>query len=222
MSSVSVVLLTHNHWPLCHQALWDLYKNCKESLAEVVIVNDASTDSDYYDGLSWWKKQNLLPIRELRLKEGHHFIKAANKGMAKASGDVLILLSNDVRVFGDICKDIADILDHDPKCLVGGKLLNFDTGWNTFDGKVFPYIEGWLMACTKDAWNEFGGMDVNLAPHDFEDVDLSTTAVSLGYSLIAIDANKTQHIGAQTIGYNPEREALTRRNREKFKEKWIK
>jgi len=78
------------------------------------------------------------------------------------------------------------------------------------------------MATTKDGWEEIGYFDERFAPSDMEDVDSSTTAKSLGYELIALSPNDTHHLGAQSIGFNPEREKITIANKEKFKNKWIK
>ena len=222
MSKLSVVIPTYNHWNLTHQLLFDLYQTCRNSLDEVLVVNDASTDDTVYQGLKWWKEQKMLPLKELRLNENCGFLRTANKGMAKASGDILVLLSNDVRVMDDFCGQIKELIEKDKKVLIGNRLIAFDSGWNTFNGKTYPYLEGWILACTKDAWKELDGFDDQYAPNDFEDVDLSTRAASLGYSLVSLDNSRVTHIGAQSIGYNPEREAITKRNREKFKEKWVK
>ena len=221
MTSLSVVVPFYNHWNLVHQTLWDLYKRCRDSLDEVLLVNDASTDDEVYQGMQFWKTGEMLPVKELRLKENQKFLRAANKGMAKASGDVLVLLSNDVRLNGDICKKISDIILHDEKVLIGGRYLDWSTGWNNFGTRIYPYLEGWLLACTKETWLELGGFDDDLAPHDYEDITLSTKAVSLGYTLVALPEKVTHHIGAQSIGYNPEREAITNRNKEIFRRKWV-
>ena len=66
-----------------------------------------------------------------------------------------------------------------------------------------------------------GYFDDRYAVSDFEDVDLSTTAVSLGYNLVPLNNPGLVHLGGKSIGYSPEREARTRINQEKFEEKWI-
>jgi GT2 family glycosyltransferase len=190
-------------------------------LDEVLVVNDASTDDTVYQGLVWWKQQKMLPLKEFRLSENKRFLRASNQGMGMAHGDILVLLSNDVIVKDDICKQIRDIIDNDKRVLIGNRLIAFDSGWNTFNGRTYQYLEGWLLACTKEVWEDLGGFDDQYAPSDFEDVDLSTTAISKGYTLLSIDNPKITHMGGQSIGYNPEREAITKRNREKFREKWL-
>ena len=147
----------------------------------------------------------MLPVRALNLEENVGFLKASNVGMKDATGDIIILLSNDVRVKGDIAQRIEHIL-RSQDALVGGRYLSFDTGWNTFGGITFPYIEGWLLASTKTLWEEAGYFDERFSPNDMEDVDISTTFVRNGHTLVALPEDITQHLGAHNIGYNPKRE----------------
>ncbi|MHA2246906.1 MAG: glycosyltransferase family 2 protein [Candidatus Hodarchaeales archaeon] len=219
----SVVIPCYNKYYLLHQLLYDLYKTCADDIDEIVVVNDASTEKDFENGLrDFWFKENHLPVRLLSLKNNVGFLKAANRGMKYAEGDVLCLISNDVRIHTNIIKRIKESLVMSQKQLIGNRLINFDSGWNTFNGKTYSYIEGWLLACTRDAWNDVGGFDERFAPADFEDVDLSTAFEAKGYSLCGMNNSKVEHLGAQSYGYNPEREAITKRNQKLFEEKWVK
>ena len=219
---LSVVVPSYNHWALTHQCLFDLYKHCVDSLDEVVLVNDCSTDKEYYDGLSFWKEQKLLPLRELRNKENMGFTISANRGMKSSTGDIIVLLSNDVRVLSNMCKQVRDIITLDDKVLIGNTLVDFDSGWNTFNGKTYKYLDGSLLAATRSVWEELGWFDEIYAPGDFEDVDISTKAISLGYTLMSMNDSLINHLAAQTTGYTPERLERTKRNQKKFEEKWTK
>lgn len=221
MTKTSIVIPYYNHWELTHQALFDLYSHCRESIYEVVLVNDGSTEIMSYDGLEWWKKNKMLPIRVLDMEENVGFLRASNAGIRKASGDIVVLLSNDVRVQENIITKIEKILEDDPASLIGGRLYTESTGWNKFGDKIFPYVEGWLLATTKDGWKELGGFDEQFAPNDYEDVDLSTTAAHKGFTLCELLYAKVTHIGAQSIGYSSVREELTKKNQKKFEAKWL-
>lgn len=222
MKTFSFVIPVFNKYSLLHQCLFDIYQKCS-SVDEVIIADNGSTDADFYAGLDWWKKGDMLPIRHLHIKENVGFLKASNIGIKKATGDVICLISNDVRIYKDIVKGIFDKLSGwGGGALVGGRFIDWDTGWNQFNNRVFGYLEGWLLATTKDAWSELGYFDEIYIPNDFEDVDLSTKAVSLKYELIALPEDMTHHIGGQSIGFNSEREAITLANKEKFKQKWCK
>lgn len=218
-STVSIIIPMFNHYNLTHQCLFDLYKS-RNKVKEIIVVNDGSTDDEVTTGLSWWKKNIEYPVKVLNLEENQGFTGAVNRGVAVSSGDVVIILSNDVRVYADIATLVLEKLIENEQRIVGAELLSHDTGWNTFNGVIYPYIYGYLMACTREAWDEVGGMDEIYAPSDFEDVDFSTTALSLGMDLSVIAPQSVHHSGGGSYGYTEERRARTVRNQEKFKKKW--
>ena len=220
---ISVILLAYNHWDLTHARLWEIYKYLP--VDEVILVDDNSDEADFISGVSWWMEDvnGKLPLRYIRNKKNMPFGYSMNKGCAAATGDVYVLLCNDVKVQGNFIPDIVTALAANSNILIGNRLLDRDTGWNTFDGVVYPYLEGYMLASTKEVWAELGGFDYKVFfPYDFEDVDLSTNARSLGIELFSLNTSKINHLGAGTIGYNPAREAITLRNKEKFREKWCK
>lgn len=219
---VSVIIPFYNHYNLVHQVLFDLYSFCRESIDEIILVNDGSGDREVYDGIDWWKSAKMLPIKVLDMEENVGFLRASNAGLRKAKGSLKVLISNDVLIKEDIITKILDMTDKNgPLTLVGCRYYQGSTGWNEFNGKIFPYLEGWLLASTREGWEELGGgFDERFSPNDYEDVDLSTTAISKDFVLFELQDAKVTHIGAQSIGYSSSRQALTERNREKFKEKW--
>jgi GT2 family glycosyltransferase len=221
MTKVSVVIPVHDHWNLTHSLLYDLYNHCRSDIDEVVVVNDASKQVEHYTGMEWWAQGKMLPIHELELETDLGFLRASNQGIKHAKGDIIILISNDVKIQENIIKKIVDALKQH-NVLVGARLLSGDTGWNTFGKKTFPYLEGWLLAAMASDWDILGGFDERFAPCDFEDIDLSTTAIDKGYTLVSLEGAKVYHLGGKTIGFSPEREKITRANQEKFRTKWIK
>ena len=104
---------------------------------------------------------------------------------------------------------------------MGGRWLDWDTGWNTFNGRIFPYLEGWILATTNKTWKELDYFDELFTPNDMEDIDLSTKALSSGIYTAEFTAGLVEHIGAQTISYGTERENITIQNKKKFEEKWL-
>jgi GT2 family glycosyltransferase len=221
MTSLSVVIPVYNNWAGCHRLLFDLYKN-NSLIEEVILVDDASPDPAVQGGIKWWVSNKMLPIEVITNKSNQGFLKSANLGMKHAVEDVVCLISTDVRILGDLVK-LLKTYSPDNKWLMGGRLYDASTGWNEFDGKVFPYLEGWLLSASKNNWEELGYFDVQYAPNDFEDVDLSTTAISKGFELLPLESRCTViHEGAQSIGYGEERTKLTEQNRKKFETKWVK
>lgn len=215
---VSYVIPIYDHWKLINDLLCQIYDHSLPD--EIIIVDDYSTDKETLEGIAWWA-QNYDLIKILRPAANLGFLKAANYGVSQATGDIVCLISSDVRVEDDLAKAVREIITLDPKVLIGGILYSHDTGWNCFDGRIFPYVEGWLLCCLKSAWQDIGGFDEQYCPNDFEDVDLSTTAYQKGYTLVQLANPKIRHLGGQSIGYTDERMALTVRNKEKFRAKWI-
>jgi GT2 family glycosyltransferase len=220
--NLSVVIPAFNHWHLTHQLLTDLFTYCSQDITEVVVVDDCSTERDVPEGLTWWKYSSPLPLKTLTLPKNVGFLLAANEGMALASGDTLVLISNDVRVGGRFTSRVIDLLAENPNIILGGTLYNMDVGWNRFGDKVFPYLEGWLLAMTHEAWDDIGGFNEQFAPNDYEDIDFSASAREKGHNLVSLNDPNLRHLCAQSIGYSAERQALTERNREKFRDKWLK
>lgn len=208
----SFVIPAYGNWAGLHQLLWDIYKNC--SIPDEVIVMDDGGD---LNGLPWWIEQDMLPIKLVQNKKNLGFLKNSNKGLKLATGDVACLVSTDVRIF----RDITNLL-YRRDALWGGRYLDWDTGWNTFDGKVYPYLEGWILGASNRTWQDLGYFDEQFSPNDMEDVDLSTKARGMGYDLMEFPNGSVLHMGAQSIPYSPERASITLQNKRKFEEKWAK
>ena len=222
---VHVVIPIYNSWQMVHSLLWDLFRKEKENIASITLVNDCSTDPEVEGGIKWWCSEygGKYPIRSITNEENKGFLLSANIGiMSVKEGlyDPIILLSTDVQVHGKFISQIVDILESNSKSLVGGILYNQDTGWNKFD-RIYPYLEGWLLATTLENWFDLGYFDERYIPHDYEDLDLSTKALSMGYELIPLNNPGIRHLGGKSIGYSDERFAQTKINQEKFKNKWL-
>ena len=222
----TIVTLCYNKWNLTHQFLYDLYRREGDLIDKVIVIENASTDEEVRGGLNYWT--NLWPKVSVAWQLVNlGFTIGANTGLKLACENaekdhLVFLISNDVHISGKFIHQAADILLQEKKYFVGNKLLANDTGWNRFGDRIFPYLEGYFLAATAHGWNEIGYFDENYAPYDFEDIDISTKASSLGYRLTPLNNPAIVHLGGGTLGYNPEREKITRRNQEYFKNKWTK
>ena len=217
MSSISIVIPCFNKWELTHSLLFDIY-NFNRSVDEVLVVDNGSTDIAVQQGLQWWQENKMLPIQVLSIKDNVGFLLASNQGIKESRGEIILLLSNDVRILRPILDEIRQKLVG--KIILGGRLLDFPTGWNNFKNKLCQYLEGYLLVFTKNVWQELGGFDERYAPSDMEDIDFSTAAIEKGYILETLDSDKIIHLGGQTIGFSDERAKITTINREKFRQKW--
>ena len=221
---ISIIMPFYNRWDLTHQRMMDLYKWINEEV-EIVLVNDASTDMEIKGGVAFWQKNS--PRHTVKYKENKEnlgFGGAMNAGADVASGNILVFLSNDVQIAGDFITQIKAILKQNDKTLVGGRIVYWEAGWNEFEHKgkkfIVPYCEGWLLACTREVWDNLGGFDPLYGKYAVEDIDISTTAISLGYELKGLDNPHLSHIGGATAKYDEHRMNYTIQNKEKYIEKW--
>jgi GT2 family glycosyltransferase len=217
---VSIIIPFLDKWELVHQRLDEIRRLAPDD-CEIILVNDCSVN-DYDRQVAWWQKHGgQHEIKYVKNKENLGFGGAMNKGAEYADGDILLFLSNDVVMYNDVITPIIVANDYyESKCLMGAELLKDDTGWNKVDGKVVPYLNGYFIACHKDVWKAIGGFDLRYGKHDYEDIDLSASATSLGYQLVQLSDIKIRHMGAQTAPYGDDREKITRENQQKFMEKW--
>lgn len=231
MCNVHIVIPVYNNYPLLHELLWKLQKIEAKNITDIYLINDCSTDDEVVGGLKWWSSSygSKFPIYFINNSENLGFLKTSNYGMQMVAGfdstkdtDIIILLSTDVNVSYPFVQQIKDHIEYNPESLVGGVLHSHDTGWNKFGDRLFPYLEGWLLATQVRTWNALEFFDEQFAPSDYEDVDLSTLAVKYGYQLAPLNNPGIFHLGGRSIGYNEERLQRTKINQKKFEEKWIK
>ena len=221
---VSIIIPMFNNWHLTHSRLMDIYAHVHEKV-QIIVVDDASTEN--IDGpIDWWLTQKKHQIIYVRSPKNMGFGCSMNTGVQTATTDVVILLSNDVIIKGELVTPILLRLRQNAKLLLGDQLYHEDTGWNNLNinGKMrlFPYLAGYLLACKRQTFVELGGFDDRYEKFDYEDVDLSTTAVYLGYELSAIKLPVIHISGATVRKEYPDRERYTRINQERFVEKWSK
>jgi len=221
---ISIIMPFYNRWDLTHQRLMEMHKYAPDN-CEIVLINDASTDIDCEGGVAFWQNgATRQKIRYHKNKENLGFGGSMNVGAGLANGDILIFYSNDVIASGDFATQIKNLLENNSNLLIGGRIIYWPGGWNEFEhkGKRFtiPYCEGWLLACTKEVWDNLGGFDPRYGKYAVEDIDLSTTATSLGYELYGLNSPHLKHIGGATAKYDEHRMEYTIRNKEKFIEKW--
>lgn len=214
--TTSIVIPAYGRFDLLHVLLYDIYKNCS-LIEEVIVVNDLPSDKDTRNGLAWWKTTHMLPIEVIETEKNLGFLRAANLGMKSAVEDNIILISTDVRVYKDIVQYVGL---SQSQYIIGGRLLDWETGWNAIGDRVFPYLEGWLLGADREVWKTLDYFDELYIPNDMEDVDFSTKAVYWDYQLSTFPEGYVSHVGAQSISYGDEREKGTKKNKERFGEKW--
>lgn len=195
--SVSIVLPNWNGAKLLEKNLPSVIAAAPD--AEIIVADDASTDAS----VSFLKKQypGIVCVENTR-QQG--FAGNVNSGVAKAHGDIVVLLNTDVRPE----KNFLDpLLSHfsNPKvsavgCLeksheLGGVILRgrgiarWEKGFFIHTrGEVHSHDTAWVTggssAYRRSVWNELGGMDMLYTPFYWEDIDLSYQMLKSGYTIV--------------------------------------
>jgi GT2 family glycosyltransferase len=186
---------------------------------EWIIIDNGSTDGT--GGiLEYWKDIIGSPtLQVIQNKENVGFSKANNQGAKLATGDTLIFLNNDIIIKGDYITVVDRALGDYPASVVGPQLIEYDTGWNIFNGRPIPYLMGWCLAMSRGMFDTLGGFDERYSPAYYEDIDLCYNASKKSYELREVFL-PIQHLGEQTGRQLEGRRQLTEANRVKFAEKW--
>jgi GT2 family glycosyltransferase len=167
---------------------------------EIIVVDDASTD-DSVDFL----KNKYPRIKIVRHKKNQRFAVACNSGVEAASGEVVVLLNNDVVPEAGFLKPLVDHFKEKSVFAVGCRekesesgqifyagrgLAKFERGlwvhWRAEDqekGDTF-WASGGSMAANRQKWLKLGGMDKLFRPAYWEDIDLSFRARQRGWRIL--------------------------------------
>ncbi len=195
----------------------------------VILVDNGSTDDTRARLCGEWPGVHLECF-----DENHGFAEACNRGVAAGSGEIIVLLNNDVDVRPDFLERVVAPLQRDPGVgavaslmLQPGERL-IDSAGLTADVTLggFPRLQGLdatearrerpilagpagtAAAYRRSAWQQIGGLDEAIFAY-MEDFDLALRLRSAGWrAALASDAVGV-HLGSATHGH---RSAWQRRN----------
>lgn len=135
---LSIVIPTHD--------TRELTLRCLESLGgsglEVIVVDDASRD-----GTAGAVAERHPEVVVLRNEEPARFTRSANRGLARARGDLLLLLNSDTEVEPDGLARLVEVFAREPELGVAGALLHYPDGSPQWSGGREPSL-AWFLALT--------------------------------------------------------------------------
>lgn len=225
----SLILLNYNGPELIDQRLREIQRHMGHlGNMDVVIYDNGSKDQSVRLILGRFRDQfhqgktRRFDLRFFRSNENLGFAGGFNDAVYKTgAGRNLFLISNDVAILGDIVTPIEKALEANPESVIGHHIINWNAGWNDFNGTVIHYLAGYFLAMRSEVFEELGGFDERFNPHDYEDVDLSNSIVNHPqFTIKALTHLPISHMGPMTVNYGPERYKITCINRQKFADKW--
>jgi len=135
---LSIVVPTQNTRELTLRCLGSIA--VAEPAAEVVLVDDAGTD-----GTAEAARKRFPGMVQIRTSKPIGFTRAANLGMARATGEILLLLNSDTEVDARGLAALTAAFAADPRLGAAGAALYYPDGSPQWSGGRAPSL-AWLFA----------------------------------------------------------------------------
>jgi GT2 family glycosyltransferase len=233
----SIVIPIYNRAGLTRKCLDTILADLPEETLEVIVVDDASTDSTP-SLLSGYEE----PVRSFRLESNSGFAAACNAGARVAEGEYLVFLNNDTvpqKGWLDVLVRYADA--HPAAAVVGSKLL-FPNDTIQHAGVVvcadgnprhlyagfpadhpavnksrpFQAVTGGCALVRRKAFEEVDGFDEAFR-NSLEDADLCLRLGERGHEVHYCHESVLYHLESVS---RPRRSKETGRNSRLFRERW--
>jgi GT2 family glycosyltransferase/2-polyprenyl-3-methyl-5-hydroxy-6-metoxy-1,4-benzoquinol methylase/glycosyltransferase involved in cell wall biosynthesis len=239
----SLVIPVFNKVEYTQQCLEKLREGTPESLYEVIVVDNASTDATpaFLSNLTG-------RVKVITNTENRGFVDACNQGAAVAEGRYLVFLNNDTAPLPGWLEALVAMVEGDPAVGAAGARLVYPDGrlqeagglvfrdgsrWNfgRFSDPLDPafsvpaevdYCSGAALMVRKELFERLGGFDRRYAPAYYEDTDLCFGLRSLGYKVMYCPTSTVIHFEGITAGTDLTSgfKRYQTINREKFIAKW--
>jgi GT2 family glycosyltransferase len=211
--------------------------------AELIVVDNGSTDGtrEFFAALA----ERDARVRVIRNDENRGFAPALNQGLAESSGDVLVLLNNDVVVPPGALARLVAHLEQPDIGLVGpttnrsGNEAEVDVAYRSYAelsqlaaaraeehaGAAFDIEVATLFcaAARRDVFERVGPIDERFEVGLFEDDDYSARIREAGLRVVCAEDAFVHHFGEGSLGAlvpTGRYGELFRANKQRFEEKW--
>jgi GT2 family glycosyltransferase len=222
-SLASIIILNWNGRHLLHQSLPAVVSAAERAGGghEIIVVDDGSAD-----GSSEYVASSFPTARVVALPRNVGFARAANRGVAAARHDIVVLLNNDMVVEPDFLPPlmshfrspevfaVTSSIRMPPKVADGHRIRETGLTRAAFAGgfvriwqedraatcatPVF-YAGGGSSAYDRAGFLSLGGFDSVYFPFYYEDVDLSYVAAKRGWRILMEPGSAVTHMHRGTI-----------------------
>jgi N-acetylglucosaminyl-diphospho-decaprenol L-rhamnosyltransferase len=139
--ALSIVIPTHDTRELTLRCLDSLFASPVPGM-EVILVDDASGD-----GTGEAARERFPKVAVLRNEEAARFTRSANRGLAGAGGEILLLLNSDTEVEAGGLARLLEAFAREPELGIAGALLHYPDGSPQWSGGREPTL-AWFLALT--------------------------------------------------------------------------
>ncbi len=181
MADVSIIIPCYNHGHFLKETLMSVGPLVKDGTAEVIVVNDGSTDAATIQTLAELEKEGWRILHQ----ENRGLSEARNTGIRSAQTSLILPLDSDNLIIPDFVRKATGILFRSaeidivyPDCMIFSDVEHYQT--------VGPFDpcrlinDNYIDACAifrKTLWDELGGYDKNLPGMGHEDWDFWVRAL---------------------------------------------
>lgn len=210
---------------------WEQTVECCSSLlrwhaggVELLVVDDGSAADVRHQTRRWLRDRVQICTQPPR-----GVTAAWNHGLARASGDVLVLLNNDVVTRGPWLDLLTEMLQRNRRGVIGAEFAREDSlRWLKRVGGLpgeARLLAGWCLGFRRETWGRVGPFDESLRLY-WSDTDWQLrwrqqqeTDVSAG-TLCCLPRGLLWHQGHVSTRTLPNRRAVWREDRDTFALKW--
>jgi GT2 family glycosyltransferase len=201
-TTFSALITNYNTWNLTNLCATELDRYSRDSLAEILVVDDASDQKAEHENL-------CTQVRIIHNSKNRGYVASVNIGFTNIKEDVVVLLDSDAYPLMDLTQSLDHLFSNNPKLgAVGFRLVDSNgqpTGYHApkptaldlligqwlsgvYNSKIKPardsvvFIHSCGMAIRRIAFEEIGGFDEEFDFLD-ADVDFSMRLTAAGWDL---------------------------------------
>ncbi|MCK5417713.1 MAG: glycosyltransferase, partial [Desulfobacterales bacterium] len=243
----SIVILTFNQIDYTKKCIESVFKHTKEHFELIVVDNGSSDGTVEYLQSELRDRRPGIRIKILQNKNNLGFAAGNNQGMAKARGDYILLLNNDVVVTRGWLQRLLACAEQDSETGIVGPRTNYVAGpqrvtefsydldslrgldqfaeefanKNKGQNKDQWRIVGFCMLIKRKVIEKVGGLDTRYGLGNFEDDDFCIRAKLAGFKAQIAQDCFVHHFGGKTFsGAKIDYQESLNKNWEIFKKKW--
>jgi GT2 family glycosyltransferase len=136
---LSIVIPTHDTRELTLACLASLFRSPVAGM-EVIVVDDASRD-----GTAEAVRERFPAVFVRRHETAERFTRAANRGLARAQGEILLLLNSDTEIEPGGLVRLLAVFEQEAELGIAGALLHYPDGSPQWSGGREPTL-AWFFA----------------------------------------------------------------------------